>query len=503
MEGELEHVSLGGMKLLSGRGMRLLAACLICITMITGCAFQNTIDRSKEEVTNIDYKLLEAPELDYEIPVSYPGILVSRNGYSSVKSKIVYFQGSELPETYQLVEEESGKVVYTGKVQEIYFSEEENEYSGAGDFTEFTQIGTYYIKCDILGYSYSFPIKEDNEKVVFQQVQAWINEQQVELTNASVLLTTESELDQWVLQSFLMLLSYELYPEAYEDGDKDSKPDIFQTLDTMVRYFVKIQDSNPENTVYSYGMAAVLAKYSYLYQNFDNSYANDVLKAADTMWRLAEKALEEGKAISEEYRILAAAELYRATGQTIYGDILEIWGLDWEMSRVVDTHSMPNNLAAITYISTKKKVDMEICSQLMTELMRETEVIVQQLNGMDQITQPSMTTLAMDEFMWNLVILTIVEYVISNHEYGSVLEQQHIYISGRNKISYCFWSLESQQEENDVEQTTDTERSDKDSRVKVVAENKSDETVSSIRIQDNPVWTAAYLLTLSEMVNQK
>lgn len=483
--------------------MRLLAVYLICITMITGCVSQNTPDRNKEEVTNLDYKLLDEPELNYEIPVSYPGVLVSRNGYSSEDSKIVYFQGSELPETYQLVEEESGKVVYTGKIQQINFLEEENEYTGSGDFTEFTKIGTYYIKCDILGYSYSFPIKENNEKVVFQQVQAWVNEQQVELTNASVLLTTESELNQWILQSFLMLLSYELYPEVYEDGDKDSIPDIFQTLDTMIRYFVKIQDSNPENTAYSYGMAAVLAKYSYLYQNFDNSYANDVLKVADTMWRLAEKSLEEGKEMSEDYRILAAAELYRATGQMTYGEIIEIWGVDWEMSAVVDTHSMPDILAAITYTSTKKKVDMEICSQLMTELMKETEIIVQELSGMDQITQALMTTSAMDEFMWNLVILTIVEYVITNHEYGSVLEQQHIYISGRNKMSYCFWSLDSQTEENDENQADGTESSNKNSRENTDAENNNVENISNNRIQDNPVWTAAYLLMLSEMVNQK
>ena len=100
-----------------------------------------------------------APVLTYEVPEMQPGILVDRIGYESAGRKLLLVRGEMLPNTFDLVDANSGEVVFTGKLEEPTYEEATGEYNSYGDFSAFTTEGTYYVDCDIIGQSYPFVIE--------------------------------------------------------------------------------------------------------------------------------------------------------------------------------------------------------------------------------------------------------------------------------------------------------------------------------------------------------
>ena len=69
-----------------------------------------------------------------------------------------------------------------------------------------------------------------------------------------------------------------------------------------------------------------------------------------------------------------------------------------------------------------------------------------------------------DIILWDMVMLSVVEYVITNHEYGSLIENGHHYLSGRNNMAYNIWEKD---------------------------------------LMEHPEWMASYILMLCEMKTHK
>lgn len=54
----------------------------------------------------------------------------------------------------------TGQCLYTGWLEEKRYNKETGEYNSYGEFTDFTDVGEYYIECDVIGRSYCFVIQE-------------------------------------------------------------------------------------------------------------------------------------------------------------------------------------------------------------------------------------------------------------------------------------------------------------------------------------------------------
>lgn len=95
-------------------------------------------------------------------------------------------------------------------------------------------------------------------------------------------------------------------------------------------------------------------------------------------------------------------------------------------------------LAAITYISTKQRVKLDLCTKLIRVVMNRAEEIVA---GIPRLSyrEKDMTETDIDDMMWNMVVLSVVEYVITNYEYAGVIEDQYYFLWGRNARAHCFW----------------------------------------------------------------
>lgn len=93
-----------------------------------------------------------------EEPVTYAKF--NQTGYRPDDKKLVYFNGENDISSYDICDE-NGKVVYSAKTSRKKYSEAGGEGVRIGDFSDFTQPGTYYINTELMGKTYSFTIGED------------------------------------------------------------------------------------------------------------------------------------------------------------------------------------------------------------------------------------------------------------------------------------------------------------------------------------------------------
>ena len=101
------------------------------------------------------------------LPVSTTKVFVNQAGYISNREKKVMFFGEQLGNTFRVVSQADKTVVYTGRIEEGRLDEISGCYLSEGDFSEVTDMGTYYIETDIVGQSYPFGITPDGYENMF------------------------------------------------------------------------------------------------------------------------------------------------------------------------------------------------------------------------------------------------------------------------------------------------------------------------------------------------
>lgn len=450
-------------------GRRVISFILCMGLLLTGCTPDNHV---KQGTAETDFASIStSPDLSYEVPLSTPHILVDQLGYPAAGEKTVIFRGEKLPDIFDVIDAESGKAVCTKTV------EKQNSGLGYGDFSEWTAEGTYYIESSTLGRSYDFRIADDVYDALFKDVIACLNKVQEKKIN--VFLPTE-EPEEKILQGgwytdtegnqdmqkaeqtmMTILLACELYPASFEKDAAGTEPEILKLLRKQAEWMLSLQeektggvyggilvDSGKTPFIYqmeevdlkaSAGFAAALAKFSYIYKKYDQKYAAQCLKAADRAWKYIRKqqsvAVENHAETAELEEILfcAAAELYRASGQSTYHVPLK-QALD---AGVGPGESFWDTFGCITYLSTRHFVNVELCSKIMKQLLGCAEDISEKARTEPYFTAGNADFTNTDELLWNMVILSMADYVITNHEYATVIENYQHYFLGRNPKAAC------------------------------------------------------------------
>jgi len=401
----------------------------MCLALsLVGCGTEVGVpqaeDMVKEEIT---YRLLETPELSYEVPEALPGIRVAVAGYDDSEGKEIYFSGIRLPEEFSLIDSENGVTVYKGRLTDVSYNKDTGIYSAVGDFSEYKNEGTYHVFAPILGYSYSFPIVEKGKEAF--------------LENAYVSLDVMSQTKEGVVENeeaaLLLLLTYELYG-SYIKQQEEGTPKILQLATKYVEKCINQRELLTETDVKDdFQLAAVLAKYSYVYQEYDKQKADEMIKLAATLWKQANDALVADALYPVENRMLAAAELYRATGLWTYRQVVEQMVKE-SSNKGTLLDSREDLLAAVTYVATKQRVSVDICTTLMKEIMKRAEEIASSADRTSSALGGISDAVALDNILWNMVILCVVEYVITNYEYGNIIKNQYYFLLGRNARGYNY-----------------------------------------------------------------
>lgn len=397
--------------------------CLLCLPfLMTGCA----VEESKVIQTTNGMMMGMEPEavIEYIVPNSAPGILINRAGYEPGSNKVAVFRGEELPETFRVYHAETKQEVYVGEVEEKGYDEVTGERIAHGSFSDIETPGEYYIEADILGYSYRFSIGDDVYREVLNSSLQHFYE---EIQGKTVL--EEEEIRSNCQALINILLAYEMHGTAFDDqmGIAESGNGVLDVIDVLhfqAELLKKQQETvltSTEWELVSY-YAAAMAKFSYTYKEYDSVFATECLQLADGAWTYME---QNGQSVEEDMRFMAAAELYRASGGQKFRSVIRQYGAAGER----ELNSREAVYGAVAYLSTKQSVDIDLCSSFMETIRAEaSEIAADSKNSYYQVNLQKET----EEILWDMVVFTVVDKVISNHEYATVIENHLHFLLGRN-----------------------------------------------------------------------
>lgn len=403
------------------------------ILLLSGCsASQGTnpvvkLDKSAGDVWE-NWGL--TPEFSYEVKAAQPGILVDIQGYESGGVKTAVLRGKRIPDAFSIVDRSTGQVVYTGTVQK-----KENQ-KGYAVFTDFTTPGTYRVECMYLGQSYDFVIGDGLytghlEEAIRRLIDSRTSEQGIVLSEEEKTVTESCHFLTKQLQA------YELYEENILACDGGAQ--FLSLLGVEAQWLLTMQDASggvyetpssmeqelePEEAMERTAFySGVLAKFGYAYRNTDKDFANTCLKASDRAWKYVLKnKLDSGAG----ELFFAAAELYRATGVASYQNYIKAFAQDG-LPKAEDMEEV-TFYGAVTYLCTKKGADKTICASFMKTISTMGEEISLHARDGAYLT----TEEDAGEILKDMEVIAVMNHIITNHEYDTVLENHLHYLLGRN-----------------------------------------------------------------------
>jgi endoglucanase len=477
----------------NGRLIKIIC-CMLCACLLSSCSFPDinlnraSDTKSQPDITSLGLK----PDFTYDVPVSRPHIEVDRLGYLPGEQKKAVFIGKDLNGRFSLVDADTGNTVYTGVLKKSKSAGTGGTQTYTGDFSSWKKTGSYYLETDVIGRSYTFSIKKDLYDGLFRSAvkQYYLSRCGMSLTdqyagkNAHGACHTRSaylqgepdvELDvqggwhvdglgnrdvvQGCQAADMLLLTYELNSDVCgddvgipESGNKI--PDILDEVKYETDWLLKMQDDK-SGGAYSgvtvtgsaaaqtlvagritmdatLEFAAAMAKFSYVYQAYDTDYATVCLKAADRAMKCARQYASD----TDPAKVfMAAAELYRATGYDQYRqDVMEYLS-------TVDEPDMSNVSVfrgCVTYLCTRQQVDVDLCDKVITGLMDEATDVSEDARHAEYLVQEHTGSDKNEKMLELTSHLAVVNYVITNHEYETLLEDYAHYFMGRNSSAACY-----------------------------------------------------------------
>jgi len=397
------------------------------------------------EDINIVSSMEAEPDLAYEVPESVPNICVNRLGYIAESDKTAIFYGKELPKEFYVVREESGEVVFNGTLRDKGYNAEQQEYNGYGDFSEVQESGTYYIEAPVLGKSYSFMIGEDPYGEVFRKSCGRYGRSRCSM-----------ELSEAAKTIAVTLLAYELNTGVFTDDtgileSGNEIPDLLDEIRYEVEWMLKMQDgetgavyadaADGERREAEGAFAMILAKFSYLYQEYDTDFATDCLKAADRAFMYEDLTGEENADVSpgaserDAWKFAAAAELYRASGKQSYHDRVLEYLSDGSYRDQLD---IPVLSGCVTYISTRQTVDITVCEEITRELTLRADQAAKRVEGILFGGWEDGTDGNGRELLEESMYLILINHMITSKEYALMAENCLHYLMGRNGQSVSY-----------------------------------------------------------------
>ena len=445
-----------------------IALLLVLTLMLTGCGNTAVTTTMATEDQALTFGL--EPVFEYSLPEEMPNIYIDMAGYLTESAKIAIFHGEEenMPQTYEIKDRWTREVVYRGTLQT---KSEDSQHMHYGVFSDFKIPGEYYIECEKLGCSEYFSIGDDVYHETCLMIKDKIRQAKMEQsTEEKAYLVNGWKFDErgnrdtrtaCETLSYLML-GYEIYPDLFHqlwstDEDAQSNSGIvgeeafFQEIRYEMDWLLSMQDGESggiyagvrnrsesmeiEATDTTEGLilreisedatacfAAVMAKYGYLYQKIDKNYATTCLKAASKAWKYLE--MQQSVVDLTAQMFYASAELYRASNDSQYHRYI----LQHQNEILTAEDAFSLLMGEITYLSTRRKVDKDLCGKMMDDLMKRAEKI----STTSRQGHYFIESAAQDQVLDALTVMSVVDYVITNYEYYTVIENHIHYLLGRN-----------------------------------------------------------------------
>lgn len=389
------------------------AGAVIFMAVLGGCGMQTEQENSVNPYLAVE-GMESTPVVDYSVPHALPNILVDARGYMAECEKRAAVKGHELPETFRLIDAETREEVFSGQLEKITYNEELGLYTGIACFDEYITEGTYYLECDMVGQSYRFGIKDSMYAELFREIY------DIRMEDCDDRSLTISD-------AMALLVAYEWYSEVFPDDNGDQIPDVLESLQSWISFMEESEPEAGDAALY----AAFLAKFSYNYQKFDQAYATDCLRRASTVYGQLQTALNRDADV-----FFALAELYRATGLHTYRNQISDYKSFFENN---GSYLEENSYlyGTMTYMSTRQRVDVELCALFMNTLTNRGEEISKRYE--DMIHPVAARNNGADDLLKSAVELSCANYVLNSYQYTQITEEFLHYLMGQNAESVCFY----------------------------------------------------------------
>ena len=457
-------------------------ATVLVQTLFVGCS------ASDLELSQITDKK-EKQSFDYEVPNSQPSILINQLGYYPESVKTAVFVGQNVPDRFSVIDVKTGEEVYVGEIEHKGYQSDVGMNVSVGTFTDFTKTGDYYLLCDNIGQSYHFSVSDAVYDTLFTDMLKEINdnrwkeyhmeteqfyaldeENSIEVSGGWYTSMNEEEQIRDVkigCETLVnLLMSVEFYIEEHSDAvgiDESGNeiPDILDEAAYEVLWLLKMQDGKT-GAVYSgltekdgklqlepadietcqYFIIA-MAKFSNSMKKYDSTFATECLRASDATWKYIESIRnskkEEDKElqaqINESLRFFGAAELFRASGGYRYHTVIKEY-----VPNTTDenTWTKEEYLGIYTYLGTRLPVSRSVCEEWMKQIMDMGEKIAANSKEDSMLALSLEDGVSCQNLLWKMTVMTSIDYIIANHEYDTILENNLHYMLGRNPNAYSY-----------------------------------------------------------------
>lgn len=382
------------------------------------------------------------------------GICVNRTGYITDAVKLAVFCGSELPQEFEVIRQADGETVFTGTLKDQGYRRQDQEYTGYGDFSQVQEPGGYYIEAPVLGRSYFFEIGDS----VYEDALRELSGRYVRYWEGGAAFREERSVLEAVRETAVLLLACELNGDCLSDetGAEEGAngiPDLLDGIRSEVQWLLEMQDAQTgavcgdpargqeeegegggqsPDPVSSAAFAMALARFSYLYQDYDTQFATECLKAADRAWVYVEQS---GSAQADGWRFAAAAELYRASGRKSFHDYVAGYLSEKDYQSRMD-ESMFWGCAA--YLSTRQPVELSLCEEITRALMAWADEAARAAQGSPFLARECGPDGDCGKLLEDGMYLSLVNHMVSSREYELVVENCLHYLLGRNRLSVSY-----------------------------------------------------------------
>lgn len=388
----------------------------IFVVLSAGCGIQMEQENNSGPYAAVE-GMESTPIVDYSVPRTLPNVLVDVRGYTAESEKRAAVKGRELPETFRLLDADTGEEVYSGPLEKVTYNKELGLYTGQACFDEYDTEGTYYLECDMVGQSYQFSIEDAMYIELFRETY-------------NTLMDACKDRSLTVSDAMALLVAYEWYDDIFPDEDGDRIPDVLKTLQSWISYMEESEPDDGDGALY----AAFLAKFSYNYRKFDQAYATDCLRRASTVFGQEQTTLSR-----DADAFFALTELYRATNLVTYRNQISDYKSFFENNGSYLEES-GYLCGSMTYMATRQKVDVELCALFMTSLTTRGEEISKRYE--DMIHPVSARNNGADDLLKSAMELSCANYVLNTYQYTQITEEFLHYLMGQNAESVCFYPEE-------------------------------------------------------------
>lgn len=424
---------------------RIISLALALSLAITGCGSSaknetGQADTSMQSGQNVMQQSIFGREEDFgallvsqgiELPVSTTKVFVNQSGYISDRDKKVLFLGEQIGNTFRVVNQADKSVVYTGKIMPGRIDDASGNYLSEGDFTDVTQMGTYYIETDIVGQSYPFRITQDGYENMF--IGMLKNVREVQLVESAQGVCDICFGMHAIM--YAMQCNGALFEEAYKHFGEDEKD---KQLVTQLLYFASWLMAHQEADGSLYGdyeataaFCGIMVMSRDMFGRYEESVSKEYKEASDRAWEWLEKQ-ECDTDVRKSARFYAASQLFKAEYSQEYKKIAEDFlrekNADYSTQRFVF-------YGVISYISAGDNTDRDLCTHIMKDLVDQNELAGNEAEK-DNFFGTGRRTAYNN--LYNMLLISFVNYITPSKEYTEIIENTIQYMGGLNENGVCY-----------------------------------------------------------------